>query len=121
MHSYPYNAILVGLMFNTYIYLIYTYDLREMEQRSRYSDWLRARRPRARSSSPGKVKIFLLSTSSRSVLRPIQPPIQWVTGLSSGLKRPGHEADHSPSSSAEVKNTWIYIDCPIRVHGAVIN
>jgi hypothetical protein len=33
-------------------------------------------------------------------LGPIQPPIQWVLGV----KRPGREADHSPPSSAEVKN-----------------
>jgi hypothetical protein len=30
----------------------------EPGQRSRYSDWLRAGRPRGRSSSPGSVKIF---------------------------------------------------------------
>jgi hypothetical protein len=30
--------------------------------------------------------------------------MQWVTGaLSLGVKRPGREADHSPQSSAEVK------------------
>jgi len=28
--------------------------------------------------------------------------------LSPGVKRPGREADHSPPSSAEVKNAWIY-------------
>jgi hypothetical protein len=39
-------------------------------QRSRYSDWLRARRPRSRSSSPGTVKNFLLFTSSRPALGP---------------------------------------------------
>jgi hypothetical protein len=34
----------------------------------------------------------------------IQPPIQWVPGaLSLEVKRPGREADHSPSTSAEVK------------------
>jgi hypothetical protein len=48
--------------------------------------------------------IFLLTTATRTVLRPIQSPIQWVPGaLSLGLKRPGREADHSRSSSAEVK------------------
>jgi hypothetical protein len=37
------------------------------------------------------------------------PPIQWVPGtLSVGVKRPGHESDHSPPSSAEVKNAWSY-------------
>jgi len=28
--------------------------------------------------------------------------------LSLGVKRPGREADHSPPSSAEVKNAWSY-------------
>jgi hypothetical protein len=41
---------------------------------------------------------------SRTALGPTQPPIQWVPGaLSLGVKRPGCEADHSPPSSAEVK------------------
>jgi hypothetical protein len=42
--------------------------------------------------------MFLFSTSSR-------PPILWVPGApSTGVKRPGPETDHSPPSSAEVKN-----------------
>jgi hypothetical protein len=32
--------------------------------------------------------------------------------LSPGVKRPGREADHSPSTSAEVKKTWIYTSTP---------
>jgi hypothetical protein len=37
-------------------------------------------------------------------LGPTQPPIQWVSGaLSQGVNRPGREDDHSPQSSAEVK------------------
>jgi hypothetical protein len=48
--------------------------------------------------------IFLFTTASRTVLGPTQPPIQWIPGaLSSGVKRLGREADHSPPSSAEVK------------------
>jgi hypothetical protein len=40
---------------------------------------------------------------------PTQPPIQWVPGaLSLGVKRPGRETDHSPSSSAELKE-WVEI------------
>jgi hypothetical protein len=74
-----------------------------------YSDWLRAGRPSGRSSSPGRVKNFLFSTSSRRALGPTQPPIQWVPGiLSSGVKRQGREADHSPPATAEVKKIWIY-------------
>jgi hypothetical protein len=41
---------------------------------------------------------------TRTALGATQPPIQWVSGaLSLGVKRPGREADHSPPSSAEVK------------------
>jgi hypothetical protein len=50
---------------------------------------------------------FLLTTASRTALGPTQPPVQWVPGaLSLGIKRPGREADHSPPSSAEVKE-WV--------------
>jgi hypothetical protein len=42
-----------------------------------------------------------------------RPLIQWVPGaLSPGVKRQGREADHSPPTSAEVKNTWIYTSTP---------
>jgi hypothetical protein len=48
--------------------------------------------------------IFLFTTASRTTLEPIQPSIQWVPGsFSLGVKRPEREADHSPPSSAEVK------------------
>jgi hypothetical protein len=77
---------------------------------SRYSDWLRAGRSKGRS--PGRVKNFLFSTSSRLAPRSIQP-IQWVPGaLSPGIKRPGREADHSPPDSTEVKKMWIYTSIP---------
>ena len=35
---------------------------------------------------------------SRPALGPPQPPVQWVPGLSPGVKRPGCGADHPPSS-----------------------
>jgi hypothetical protein len=39
--------------------------------------------------------IILFTTSSRSALRPTQPPIHWVPGaLSLGVRRPRREADH---------------------------
>jgi hypothetical protein len=50
-------------------------------------------------------EIFLFSTAFGSALGLSQPLIQWVSGtLSSGVKRPGSEADNSPPSSTEVKN-----------------
>jgi hypothetical protein len=62
-----------------------------------------------RSSSPGRVKNLLFSTLFIPVLGSTQPPIQWVPGaFSLGLKRPGREADHSPSTSAQVKKMRIY-------------
>jgi hypothetical protein len=59
---------------------------------SRYSDWLRTCRLKGRNSSPGGVKNLDFLMSSR-------PKIE----------RPGHEADHSPPTSAEVKKTLVYI------------
>jgi hypothetical protein len=60
-----------------------------------------------------RLGIFLFTTVSRTVLGPTQPPMQWVQGvLSPGVKRPGREADHSPPSSAEVKNAWSYTSTP---------
>jgi len=50
------------------------------------------------------------TTESRTAL----PPIQWVPGsLPLRVKRPGREADHSPPSSAEVKE-WVeqYVHSP---------
>jgi hypothetical protein len=86
---------------------------------SRDSDWLRAGRRSDRSSSPSKVKNFSSSMSSRPVLGPTQPPIQWVPGaVSLGVKRLEREADHSPTS-AEVKKT--YIRSAIRLHDVVLN
>jgi hypothetical protein len=36
---------------------------------------------------------------------------------------PGREADHSPQSSAEVKNAWsyLYLHSPIRLYGVVLS
>jgi hypothetical protein len=67
----------------------------------------------SRSLSPGRVKNFSFSTSSRPDLGPTQPPIQWVPPtLSPGVKLPGCETDHSSPSSAGVKKMWIYRATP---------
>jgi hypothetical protein len=62
---------------------------------------------------PVKAKFFSTSTSSRPILGPIQTHIQWVQeALSPEIKLLEREADHSLSTTAEVKNTWIYISTP---------
>jgi hypothetical protein len=69
---------------------------------SRYSDGLRTGRP-GFDSRHGK--IFPFSTASRPAVGPSQPPIQWVQrAVYPGVKRPACEADHSPPSSADVRN-----------------
>jgi hypothetical protein len=51
-------------------------------------------------------RIFISPLSSRPALGPTQPSLQWVPeALSPGVKRPGHEADNSPPTSAKVNKT----------------
>jgi len=54
---------------------------------------------------PWQGQVFLLTTGP--ALGPTQP-IKWITGV----KRPGREADHSPSSSAEVKMSGAILPLP---------
>jgi len=46
---------------------------------------------------------FLFTPTTRPIQGPMQPPSQWVPGPLQ-VKGLGHEADHSPPSSAKVKN-----------------
>jgi hypothetical protein len=60
---------------------------------------------------PVESKIF--STSFTPALGSTQPPKQWIpVAIPPGIKRPGREADHSPTVSAEVKKIWIYTSNP---------
>jgi hypothetical protein len=64
--------------------------------------------PRIRVVRPGfdsrQGQSLLFTTASKTALGSTQSPIQWVTGtFILGVKRPDREIDHSPSSSAEVK------------------
>jgi hypothetical protein len=67
--------------------------------------------------------IFLFTTSCRLVWGPTHPPIQWIPGaLSTGVKRPRREDDHSTPSSAVVKNAWNCTSTsPIRLHSMVLS
>jgi hypothetical protein len=67
---------------------------------------------------------FSLPIMSRAALGSTKPPIQWIPGaLSLEVKWLGHEVDHSPPSSAEVKkNAWSYTSTPlIHLHCMVIS
>jgi hypothetical protein len=45
-----------------------------------------------------------------------------MVALSRGVEWPGHEADNTLPSSAEVKNAWSYTSTPpIRLHGVVLD
>jgi hypothetical protein len=45
-----------------------------------------------------------------------------TTGSLPGVKRPGREADHSPSSNDKVKNAWNYTyTTSIRLHGVLLS
>jgi hypothetical protein len=60
--------------------------------------------------------------SSRLALGLTQPPIQWVLGaLSPGVQQLGHEVDHSPPTSAEVKKIWSLQLIPKFIHNNISN
>jgi hypothetical protein len=66
-----------------------------------------------RSSIPGRGWEFFCSPPGPDGLwtHPASYPMG-IGGSYTGLKRPGSEADHSPPSRAEVKNTWSYNSTP---------
>jgi hypothetical protein len=56
---------------------------------------------------------FLFFPGYKPAVRPMQPPIQRISGaLSSGEKQRWRKADDSPPSNAEVKKTWSYNSTP---------
>jgi hypothetical protein len=66
--------------------------------------------------SCGWMEVWLLAFLT-STLGPAQPPIQWVLGI----YRPGRDDDHSPPSSAKVKNARSYTSIPpVSTHGMVL-
>jgi hypothetical protein len=74
-----------------------------------------------RGKIPNRPKIFLFYTASRPALGSTKAPIQWVPGAISrgrGVKLPpGHEADHSPASSAEVTIGGAMLPFPLMSSG----
>jgi hypothetical protein len=59
---------------------------------------------------PAGTRGILFSTMARQVLGTMQFSIRWVMGISFvWVKWLGSKADHSPLSSAEVRNEWLYL------------
>jgi hypothetical protein len=66
-------------------------------------------------------KGFTLLKTSRLAPGPAQPPIQWVQRVVSQGKGSGHEADNSPTCSAEVYE-WSFRSIPsVCLHGVCRN
>jgi len=62
---------------------------------------------------PAMATVTLFAPTSKPALGSTHHLTQWVThALSSGVKRPRHEAHHSHSSAVEVKNAWSYTSTP---------
>jgi hypothetical protein len=66
------------------------------------SDWLRAGRTEERDQKFSLLHIVQTGSGVH--------PTSYKMGP--GVKRQGREADHSPPTSAEVKNMWIYTSTP---------
>jgi hypothetical protein len=73
----------------------------------------------SRFDSRQEHQTYLSSKTSRQALKPTQPPIPWaMEALCLGVKLPGHEADHSLKSIAQIKNEWSYTsNPPTGLHG----
>jgi hypothetical protein len=51
------------------------------------------------------IRLNFVRINGQKFLRPTQAAVQWLPGvLPRGKARPGRDTDHSPPSSAEVKN-----------------
>jgi hypothetical protein len=74
-----------------------------------------------RGSTPGRGWEFFSSQPCPHLLwGPTNLLSNGYREFSTGVKRSGRDADHSPPSSAEVKSVWSYTSTPIRLHGVVL-
>jgi hypothetical protein len=74
-------------------------------------------------SNLGRGEEFFSSPRPDRLSGPPSLLIQWIPGaLSLGQNGWGGEADHSPPSSAKVKNAWSYtFTPPLRLHSVVLS
>jgi hypothetical protein len=102
----------ISKLSNRYDFYRFLYSLVIMKkpaQLSRYSGWLRAGRPRGRSSIPVRGQEFPLlhTVHTGSGLHSTFYPMG-TGALSPRVKPPGRQADHSSPASVEVKKKWMY-------------
>jgi hypothetical protein len=105
IHFYDVNHTVDRITKLSHIFLFYFILFRNRDRSVCIAIKLRRGLSRGRSSSPGRVKNFLFSTSYRPVIGPTHTPLRWVPRV----KRPGRETDQSPPSIAKVDNAWICI------------
>jgi len=109
LRHYPRSAwadLLTSLTSSTVLYLTSVHNTYVSDQENAYfyGTWV----PITAFAKPHNWTSWLqtlFTATFRLALGPIQPPLQWV----SGIKRPESEADHLPPSSTEIKNAWSYI------------
>jgi hypothetical protein len=90
---------LAGLNFSQFLFYPYLYWSRDSSVDTAISYELDVL-----GSNSGRNVICLFSTTSKPVIEPTQPHIKCLTGGDfPGVERPGHEADNSPASSADIK------------------
>jgi hypothetical protein len=66
-------------------------------------------------------EISLFSLTTRPALMPTRPPLKTVPEAPTlGVKRPGHEGQHSPPSSAKNKNGRLIPPLSNRLHGVAL-
>jgi hypothetical protein len=72
-----------------------------------------------RPPNSSRIKMFLSSPGSPVRLWTPESPVSNEYGCCFlELKRPWHDVEHSPLSSTEAKNEWIYtFTSPVRLHG----
>jgi hypothetical protein len=100
------NYYIIYLLLHTHYYILLHYIFKSRDSSVQITTRLRA--GRSGFDSRQGLGILLFTTASRPALRSTRPPIQSVPGdVSTGIKRPGREAFHSPCS-ADVKNAWSY-------------
>jgi hypothetical protein len=79
-------------------------------------------RPQNCSSIPRWGKRCLFLKTWRSAERPTQPHNQQVPwALYKGVRRPRHEANHSPTLSTKLRTRGATLQLPMRLHGGVVN